>query len=89
MILLQSGETAVTGRSGVHHNGDREKNGDANHLERDVSEVTEGWPAEVRAGRESDAFYGAEAGLPSGRAGPDAWAAGPDAVVRLRAAEGK
>nr|BAT57099.1 transposase [Escherichia coli O169:H41] len=42
MILLQSGETAVTGRSGVHHNGDREKNGDANHLERDVSEVTEG-----------------------------------------------
>ncbi|EGK29033.1 putative transposase [Shigella flexneri K-272] len=40
--VFESGETAVTGRSGVHHNGDSEKNGDANHLERDVSEVTEG-----------------------------------------------
>ena len=37
--------------------------------------------------RNSDAVYGAEAGIPSGRA--DAWAPGPDVVVRLRAAEGK
>lgn len=36
----------------------------------------------MRAVRESAAFYGAEAGLPSSRAGPDA-------VVRLRAAEEK
>ncbi len=40
--FFESGETAVTGRSGVHHNGDSEKNGDANHPERDVSAVTEG-----------------------------------------------
>ncbi len=41
-VSAQSRLMSVTGRSGVHHNGDREKNGDANHLERDVSEVTEG-----------------------------------------------
>lgn len=40
--FFESGETAVTGRSGVHHNGDSEKNGDANHPERNVSAVTEG-----------------------------------------------
>lgn len=68
-------------------NGD--KNGDANQVERDVSAVTEGWPAEMHSVRKSDAVYGAEAGLPSGRAGYDAWAAGPNAVLRLRAAEGK
>lgn len=43
----------------------------------------------MRAVRKSDAFYGTEAGIPSGRAGPDAQAAGTNAVVRLRAAEGK
>lgn len=37
-----TGEAAVTGRSCVRHNGDSEKNGKANHLESDVSEVTEG-----------------------------------------------
>jgi hypothetical protein len=28
------------------HNGDSEKNGDANHMERNVSVVTEGGPAD-------------------------------------------
>lgn len=41
-------------------------------MEGDVSAVTEGGPAEMRAVRTSDAVYGAEAGLPSGRAGYDA-----------------
>lgn len=41
-------------------------------MERDVSAVTESCPAEVHPVRESDAFYGAEAGLPSGRSGCDA-----------------
>ncbi|ENC42524.1 putative transposase, partial [Escherichia coli P02997067.6] len=36
------GEAPLTGRSCVRHNGDGEKNGDANQVERDVSEVTEG-----------------------------------------------
>ncbi len=40
--FFESGETAVTGRGGVRHNGDGEKNGDANQVERDVSAVTEG-----------------------------------------------
>ena len=39
--------------------------------------------------RKSDAVYGAETGIPSGGAGYDARAAGLDAVVQLRAAEGK
>lgn len=39
---------------------------------RQVSAVTEGRSAEVRAVRESDAVYGAEEGGPSGRAGYDA-----------------
>ncbi|OSK16040.1 transposase, partial [Escherichia coli M056] len=68
----ESGETALTGRGDICHNGDGEKNGETNHMERDVSAVTEGGPAEVRAVRESDAVYGAEEGLPSGRAGCDA-----------------
>lgn len=38
----ESGEAAITGRCGVRHNGDSEKNGEANHKERDVSAVTEG-----------------------------------------------
>ncbi len=38
----ESGEATLTGRSGVHHNGDNEKNGDANQVERDVSAFTEG-----------------------------------------------
>ncbi len=41
-------------------------------MEGDVSAVTEGGPAEVRAVRESDAVYGAEERLPSGRTGGDA-----------------
>ncbi len=41
-------------------------------MERDVSAVTESGPAEVRAVRESDAVYGAEEGIPSGRTGCDA-----------------
>ena len=38
----ESGEAPVTGRGGVRHNGDSEKNSDTNQVERDVSEVTEG-----------------------------------------------
>ncbi len=38
----ESGEAPVTGRCCVRHNGDGEKDGDANHPERDVSAVTEG-----------------------------------------------
>lgn len=37
----ESGEAPLTGRSCVRHNGDGEKNGDANQVERDVSEVTD------------------------------------------------
>ena len=38
----ESGEAPVTGRCCVRHNGDGEKDGDANQVERDVSAVTEG-----------------------------------------------
>ncbi|CAM4501738.1 IS91, transposase, truncation [Escherichia coli] len=38
----ESGETPVAGRSGVRHNRNSEKNGEANHLERDLPAVTEG-----------------------------------------------
>ena len=38
----ESGDAPVTGRCCVRHNGDGEKDGDANHPERDVSAVTEG-----------------------------------------------
>lgn len=38
----ESGDAAVTERFCVRHNGDREKNGDANQVERYVSEVSEG-----------------------------------------------
>ena len=37
----ESGEAPVTGRCCVRHNGNGEKNGEANQVERDVSEVTE------------------------------------------------
>ncbi len=40
--LISLALTPVTGRCCVRHNGDGEKDGDANHPERDVSAVTEG-----------------------------------------------
>ena len=87
--IPESGEAPVTGKCCVRHNRNGEKNGDANQAKKGVSAVTEGWPAEVHPVRRSDAVYGAEAGLPSGRAGHDAWATGATAGIQLRAAEGK
>lgn len=42
----ESDEAAVTGRCCVPHNGNDEKNSDANQGEKDVAGVTEGCPAE-------------------------------------------